>query len=73
MRTCLLLILPLAAAFHAIGAPTSSAMPKPAKPTLMKVAEPVVCQGNRRTYRDFNHCRRLNTSVRYSSRICKGD
>ena len=44
MRTCLLLILPLAAAFLAIGAPTSSAMPKPAKPTPMKVAEPVVCK-----------------------------
>jgi hypothetical protein len=37
--------------------------------------EPVVCKGNRRNYRDFNHCNRSASGspkarVAYCSRIC---
>jgi hypothetical protein len=51
---------------------TASANPKVfVSPTLQTIA----CKGYNRTYRDFNHCIRVNPNPKdlpYCSRICSG-
>lgn len=58
---------------------SAAAVPVPAPGTLWieKAVEPVVCVGDRRNYRSFNHCWRVNikrsppgVASRYCSRIC---
>jgi hypothetical protein len=67
-----LLCAALASAFLVMGTAVQSAMPKLDRPVVDKLVEPVVCVGNRRTYRNFNHCWRVNkrNSAGYCSRIC---
>jgi hypothetical protein len=56
-----------------------SAMQRPDRASIEPLAQPVVCVGDRRNYRDFNHCWRVNARsqpnnrryiVTYCSRIC---
>jgi hypothetical protein len=52
-----------------------SAMQRPDRPSVESLAQPVVCVGNRRNYRNFNHCWRVNgrlhpRNATYCSRIC---
>jgi hypothetical protein len=71
-----LLCAAFATAFLAVGGAAQSAMQKIDKLSVATPVESVVCVGNRRTYRDFNHCMRVNGSVSgyrvasYCSRIC---
>ena len=72
-----LLCTALAMALVAFGGPAQSAMPKIDGPSVSTLVEAVVCVGDRRDYRDFNHCWRVNNrrvrtsaAVRYCSRIC---
>ena len=66
----------LLVAFLVINVQAASAMPKVDPPSVSALVEPVVCVGNRRSYRNFNHCWRANSrwvgsgSIRYCSRIC---
>jgi hypothetical protein len=67
----------LALASAAIGGPAKSAMLKVDRPAVSTAVEPVACVGDRRTYRDFNHCWSVNikrssagATSRYCSRIC---
>lgn len=69
MRT-MLLALTIGLALVGIGSPAQAAMLQADKPAIAQLAEPVVCQGNRRSYRNFNHCFRVNRAARYCSRIC---
>lgn len=66
--------LALAAATIAWTATASSAPFKPAMPEVQSAATTqVVCQGNRRNYRNFNHCMRyISNGARYCARICSG-
>ena len=69
----------LAVAFLALGPPVApSAMQRPDRPAIEPVAQQVVCVGDRRSYRSFNHCwavnirrSRPNAVSRYCSRICQ--
>jgi hypothetical protein len=65
-----LLILAVGFAVVGFGGPTQAAVRKADKPSTAALAEQVVCHGNRRSYRDFNHCVRVNRAARYCSRIC---
>jgi hypothetical protein len=52
-----------------------SAMPRTDTPTVENLVQQVICVGNRRTYRSFNHCWRVNgrlhpRNANYCSRIC---
>jgi hypothetical protein len=73
-----LLCAALAMAFVAVGSQASSAMQRIVGPSVSKLAEPVRCIGDRRNYRNFNHCWRVNSHkgnvwpARYCSRICGG-
>jgi hypothetical protein len=67
----------LALALTAIGGPARSAMQKADRPWVSTAVVPVVCVGDRRKYRDFNHCWSVNikrasagATSRYCSRIC---
>jgi hypothetical protein len=65
----------LASAFLTMGTAAQSAVLKLDAPSIDKLVQPVVCVGNRRSYRDFNHCwrvlGRLNPrNAGYCSRIC---
>jgi hypothetical protein len=68
----MLLALTLGLPLVGICGSTQAAMPKADKPSIGQLAEPVVCHGNRRNYRDFNRCWRVNRAARYCSRICNG-
>jgi hypothetical protein len=65
-----------AAAFLGMGTAAQSAMPKLGGPaTVGSLVQSVVCVGNRRNYRNFNHCWRVNArrnprNANYCSRIC---
>jgi hypothetical protein len=48
-----------------------AAMQKADKPSMERIARPIECHGNRRSYRSFNHCWRVNRLVGYCSRICR--
>lgn len=69
-----LLCVALASAFLGMGSIAQSAMPKLDRPAVDRLVEPVVCVGNRRTYRNFEHCWRVNRrtsgNINYCSRIC---
>ena len=59
------------------GGPAPSAMPRIGQGSVSSLVERVVCVGDRRDYRDFNHCWRVNNrrirvsaAVKYCSRIC---
>ena len=56
-----------------LGSSAQSAMPKIDRPSVEKIVEQVVCIGNRRNYRNFNHCIRVLGSRRtnYCGRICR--
>ena len=67
----------LALALAAIGGPADSAMQKVDGPRVSTLVEPVACVGDRRKYRNFNHCWSVNirrasagATSRYCSRIC---
>jgi hypothetical protein len=67
----------LAAALLGGGGAAWSAMPGLAKPSVESPVQSVVCVGDRRDYRSFNHCWRINArrgrwAARYCSRICSG-
>lgn len=72
-----LLCAAFAMAFAAIGGQAQSAMQKTDRPSVATVVEPVVCVGDRRDYRDYRHCWRVNSRkgsvwpARYCSRICR--
>lgn len=72
-----LLCAALAAALLGGGGAAPSAMPKFAKPSVESPVQPVVCVGNRRNYRNFNHCWRVNSrrnirwAQNYCGRICR--
>jgi hypothetical protein len=76
MYAVLATALVLAAAFVATAGQAQSAVHNLGKPSASSLVEPVVCIGNRRNYRNFNHCWRVNGhkgSVwpgRYCARIC---
>jgi hypothetical protein len=75
MRKCLLAATIAAACLGtAVGlvAPARSAMLPADRPALDALVQPAACVGNRRTYRSFNHCVRVNRprSAGYCSRIC---
>jgi hypothetical protein len=67
----------LCATLSTLGAALALPPPVTHKPLIAKTAEPVVCVGNRRNYRDFNHCwavnarRKPKSAARSCSRICK--
>jgi hypothetical protein len=68
----------LCATLATLGAAAALSMPTTHKPLIAKAAEPVVCVGDRRNYRDFSHCwavniKRLTPRVasQYCSRICR--
>jgi hypothetical protein len=70
-----LLCAALASAFLGMGTVAQSAMLTPDRPSVETLVQSAVCVGNRRNYRDFNHCWRVNArrnarSARYCSRIC---
>lgn len=61
----------LAAAMIAFTATASSAPVKPAMFGAPTAVTQIVCQGNRRSYRNFNHCVRfIGNGARYCARIC---
>jgi hypothetical protein len=66
----------LAVALLGGGGAAQSAMPKFAKPSVESPVQSVVCKGNRRNYRNFNHCWRVNSkrnprwAANYCGRIC---
>lgn len=63
----------LAAAAIALTASASSAPFERTKPEAQAATTQVVCQGNRRNYRNFNHCMRfIGNGARYCARICSG-
>jgi hypothetical protein len=73
-----LLCAAFASAFLGLGGTAPSAMPKSDRPSIENLAQPVVCVGNRRSYRNFNHCWAVNARTQsnnrwvasYCSRIC---
>ncbi|MBX9590671.1 MAG: hypothetical protein K2X43_15290 [Hyphomonadaceae bacterium] len=71
-----LLCATLAMAVLVIDAQAPSALPKADHPSASPLVERVICVGNRRNYRNFNHCWRVNSrrvgsgNIRYCSRIC---
>jgi hypothetical protein len=67
-----LLCAALASAFLGMGTAAQSAVLTADRPAIDKLVQPARCVGNRRTYRDFNHCWRVNgrRSAGYCSRIC---
>jgi hypothetical protein len=70
-----LLCAAFASAFLGLGATAPSAMPKSDRPSIEHLAQPVVCVGNRRNYRNFNQCwailgRLHPRNANYCSRIC---
>lgn len=50
-----------------------SAMPMTDKPQITSVIESVVCIGDRRTYKNFNHCVTVlgPKNSRFCSKICR--
>jgi hypothetical protein len=68
----ILLLLTLGLGLSGMGGLTQAAMQKAEKPSIGRLAEPAVCQGHRRSYRNFTHCWRVNRATRYCSRICNG-
>jgi hypothetical protein len=68
-----------AAASMALGGSAQSAAPKVDRPSVQGPVQAVVCVGNRRSYRDFSQCMRVNSKggksygsvSRYCSRICR--
>jgi hypothetical protein len=58
-----------------LGAAAALPLPKTHKLLIEKAVEPVGCVGNRRNYRDFNHCWRMrgrrSHRANYCSRICR--
>jgi hypothetical protein len=68
----ILLLLAVGLGLLGTGGLTQAATQKAAKPSIERVAEPAVCQGNRRSYRNFTHCWRVNRAARYCSRVCNG-
>jgi len=65
-----LLTLTLGLAFVGNSGSTASAMQLAGKPSFAPLAQPATCHGNRRNYRNFGHCWRVNRAARYCSRIC---
>jgi hypothetical protein len=67
----------LAAALLAGVEVPSAAMPKLAEPSLESPVQSVVCIGDRRNYRNFDHCWRViskripKLAANYCSRICR--
>jgi hypothetical protein len=51
-----------------------SAMQRADKPAVDSLAQPVTCFGNRRNYRNFNHCWQVNaraqSNFRYAANYC---
>jgi hypothetical protein len=67
----------IAMAFVTIGGAAQSAMSTLDRPLISKAAEPVACVGDRRSYRNFNHCwevvsrsARPDVASKYCSKIC---
>jgi len=65
----------LASMFLALGAAAHAPVSKSGRPLVEKPVQSVVCVGNRRNYRSFNHCwrviGRLNPrNAGHCSRIC---
>jgi hypothetical protein len=61
-----------------MGTDAQSAMPTLERPSIDKLVQPARCVGNRRAYRSFNHCWRVNgrrdpRSAGYCSRICPAE
>jgi hypothetical protein len=72
----MLKVLPLAT-MAMLGAAAWAPLPKADTALITRVVDPVTCYGDRRNYRNFNHCwavniRRSTPSAvsRYCSRIC---
>jgi hypothetical protein len=67
-----LLCVALASAFLGMGTAAQSAVLTPDRPSIEKLVQQAVCVGNRRNYRNFDHCWRVNgrRSANYCSRIC---
>ncbi len=70
-----LLCAAFATAFLGVGTAAHSAMQKSDRPSIASLTQPVLCVGNRRNYRNFNHCWRINgrlhpRNANYCSRIC---
>jgi hypothetical protein len=68
-----LLCVGLATAFIGIGSSAQSAMPKMDTPSIESVVQQVICIGNRRNFRNFNHCVRVlgSRNSNHCSRICR--
>lgn len=63
----------LAAATIALSTDALSAPLARTSPGAQATAVQAVCQGNRRNYRNFNHCMRfIGNGARYCARICSG-
>jgi hypothetical protein len=62
-------------ALLALATPAQSSMPMAGRPLVDRLAQPVFCTGNRRSYRSFSHCWAINGRIHpriasYCSRIC---
>jgi hypothetical protein len=70
----ILLCAATAVAFVTLGGDVQSAVLRIDKPPTLGLVEPVVCVGDRRTYRNFDHCWRVLAKypwgARHCSRIC---
>jgi|KBSSwiStaDraftv2_1062776.scaffolds.fasta_scaffold27395_4 hypothetical protein len=65
----------LVSMFLALGAAAQAPVLKIGRPFVETSVQSVICEGNRRSYRSFNHCWRVNgrrntRSANYCSRIC---
>jgi hypothetical protein len=63
----------IAAIVAGLSTTAAYAVNKPVALTVVKTqAEPVACSGNRREYRDFAQCMRVNKfAAKYCSKICR--
>lgn len=70
-----LLCAAMAVAFVTLGGAAHSAVLRIGKPPTLGMVAPVVCVGDRRTYRNFDHCwsvlARYPWGARHCSRICR--
>jgi hypothetical protein len=62
-----------AVACVAFGGSARSAMPKIDRPSMESAVQQVVCIGNRRNFRNFNHCVQIlgARNTNHCGRICR--
>ena len=68
-RTCMLLAAIGAMLCTQVG--VANAMTSKLPAVAATKVDRIACAGDRRTYKDFNHCVSVGNDVRYCSRICR--